>query len=244
MSHSARRILPDAEALAREAARWLTETARARLAAGPDAPGHFSIALSGGTTPRRLYELLATPEFRDVFPWDRTHLFWGDERLVPSNDPTSNYRMARAALLDHVPIPPAQVHPVRVMDTPAETAATYQAELARFYCSDTLDMERPLFDVVLLGLGKDGHTASLFPGSPALDESLAWVVPVIDAVPQPRVSLTYPAIACSNTVAFLVSGGNKRDVLQRVLAGDRTLPAARVAAIGEIHWFMDRDAAG
>jgi 6-phosphogluconolactonase len=225
----------DQEALARHVAVWLTDKAC-------NAGGRFAIALSGGSTPKRLYEILAEPPQRDRFPWARTHLFWGDERFVPPDSAESNFNMTRQALLDHVPIPPAQVHPMPTSGTPAEAAQAYQMTLAAYYGREVLDMAHPLFDVTLLGLGENGHTASLFPGTASLDESLAWVAPVTENVPQPRLTLTYPAIACSATVAFLVAGRSKAVVLRRVLGGDRSQPATRITAAGELIWFVDEAA--
>jgi 6-phosphogluconolactonase len=225
------------EALARQAADWLTDLAKS-------SGSRFSIALSGGSTPKRLYEILAEQSSQSGFPWERTHLFWGDERHVPATSPDSNQRMTREALLDHVPIPPQNVHAVPVSRTPEEDALLYQQDMQTYYGDMALDMARPLFDVVLLGLGENGHTASLFPGTPALDEDLAWVAAVTTGVPQPRLTLTYPAIACSRHVAFLVAGASKAAVLKQVLAGDRTQPAARVTTIGQLTWFVDTAAAG
>ena len=227
--------LETSDALARHVAAWLTDLALA-------APGRFAVALSGGSTPKRLFEVLAEPANAARFPWARTQLFWGDERLVPYDDPDSNYRMTRLALLDHVPLSPGQVHPMPVQGDPASAASAYQATLQAYYNAEALDMSRPLFDVVLLGLGENGHTASLFPETAALEESLAWVAPVTQHVPQPRLTLTYPAIACSRVVAFLVAGEGKADVLQRVLSGDRSQPAARVTSAGEVIWFTDEAA--
>jgi 6-phosphogluconolactonase len=224
--------LGEPEALARHVAGWLTELALAT-------PGRFSICLSGGSTPKRLFEILAEPDFARRFPWARTHLFWGDERFVPFDHPDSNYRMTRLALLDHVDIPADHVHPMPNGGTPAEAAMAYQRTLMTYYGAEVLDMTRPLFNVTLLGLGENGHTASLFPGTPALEETLAWVAPVTEGVPQPRLTLTYPAIACSDVVAFLVAGAGKAAVLKRVLAGDRSQPAARVVAAGRLLWLTD-----
>ena len=229
--------LADTEALARHVAGWLTDLALA-------SSGRFAMALSGGSTPKRLFEILAEPAFRDRFPWERTHLFWGDERFVPPDSPDSNYRMARLALLDHAPIPPANIHPMPTSGDLPHAAAEYQASLQAYYGRESLDMERPLFDVMLLGLGENGHTASLFPGTASLDETLAWVTPVTEGVPQPRLTLTYPAIACSRFVAFLVAGAGKATVVRRVLDGDRSQPAARVSAAGELIWFVDEAATG
>ena len=229
--------LADAEALAQRAAAWLTTLAES-------SEGRFAIALSGGSTPKRLYEILAAAPLRDRFPWSRTHLFWGDERLVPVDDEDSNQRMVQEALLAHVAIPPTNVHRVMTAGSPAGDASAYEQVLKSYYGAETLDASRPLFDVVLLGLGENGHTASLFPGTPSLDETLAWVAPVTTGgVPQPRITLTYPAIASSRHVAFLAAGKGKAHILARVLGGDRDQPAARVTSVGELVWFVDEDAA-
>ena len=230
------RVEEDAEALARAAAAWLL--ARAQATAGV-----FRIALSGGTTPRRLYEILATAPFAARFPWARTIVFWGDERCVSQDDPLSNYGMARQALLDHVPIPAGQVHPAYRDGTPEAAARAYDAQLRQSYGAALLEAGRPLFDVVLLGLGTDGHTASLFPGTAGLTEREAWVTAVTRGVPQPRLTLTYPAINASAAVLFLVSGADKAEPLRLVLAGDSTLPATWVRG-PEVVWFVDQAASG
>jgi 6-phosphogluconolactonase len=231
-------IQPDAEALAEHAAAWVTERMQA---AGERA----SVSLSGGSTPKRLYELLAGPKYRDVFPWQRVHWFWGDERFVPREDALSNYRMVREAMLDAAPVPPGNIHPVPTEGTtPEEAAAAYDRELKAFYGADRLDRARPLFDVMLLGLGEDGHTASLFPGVAALEERTRWVTAVVGAKPEARISLTYPAIESSRDVAFLVAGPAKREILARVRKGGSDLPSARVRPVGQLHWLIDRAAAG
>ncbi len=207
------------------------------------ASGRFGLCLSGGSTPKRVYELLGAKNFSAALDWQKIHLFWGDERFVPPDHRDSNFRMAREALIDHVPIPAAQVHPIPTYSTlPEEAAALYEATLQSFYGSMTLDPERPLFDVTLLGLGEDGHTASLFPGTKALDERNAWATSIIGVKPEPRISLTYPALQSSMEILFIVSGAKKRDILARVLANDMTLPAARLATRGTIHIFADRAA--
>jgi 6-phosphogluconolactonase len=231
------RISDTAEQLAHQAADWIVDQAS-------KSSTRFALCLSGGETPKRLYELLATPAFSARMPWDRTHCFWGDERVVPRDDPRSNYHMAREALLRHVPIPPENIHAIpteRV--SPAAGAAAYATELKRFYGTDMLDPSRPIFDVMLLGLGEDGHTASLFPGSPALAETERWVVPVVGETPPDRISLTYPVLASSGVTAFLVAGDGKRDALARVRTGDPALPASRLQSAGTIYWFIDRAAA-
>jgi 6-phosphogluconolactonase len=228
-------IQTDGAAVAEHVAEWLTGRAIAT-------PGRFAICLSGGSTPKTLYTLLATPSFRDRFPWDRTHLFFGDERFVPPDHPDSNYRMAREAMLAHVPLVEAQVHPFPTDGTPENAARRYADTLKRFYGADTLDPARPLFDVTFLGLGEDGHTASLFPGVAALQERANWTAAVIGAKPEPRLTLTYPALDSSKTVAFLVAGAGKRAILARALAGDTALPAVGVRPAGELIWFTDKAA--
>ena len=153
--------------------------------------------------------------------------------------------MARAAFLSHVPAPPENVHAVPTEGLSLEAAAdAYEATLQALYGAPTLRIDRPLFDLTLLGLGDDGHTASLFPGDPALGEYVRWAAPVADAAPEPRVTLTYPALDSSRTVAFLVEGADKREVLDAVLSGDASLPAGRIRPLGDVIWFVDRAAAG
>ena len=155
-------IFTDAGALSRWVAAWLLDLALAK-------EGTFAVCLSGGSTPQGLYERLADAPCRDAFPWSRTHWFWGDERFVPHDDTLSNYRMARVALLSRAPIPPANIHPIPTEGlTPDAAASQYERQLKSFYGAEHLDPSKPLFDVNLLGLGLNGHTASLFPGSPAL----------------------------------------------------------------------------
>lgn len=224
--------------LAHTVADWLLLTLR-------PSEGPLRIALSGGTTPRALYELLAQEPYRGLMPWDRIHVFWGDERFVPPDSDLSNYRMAYTALLGHVPIPPGNIHPVQTDDvTPEESARLYQATLARVYGSITLDPTRPLFDVNLLGLGTNGHTASLFPGTPALTEQTAWALAVTPEGEPTRITLTYPALNSSRHVAFMVAGADKRDVLARVRAHDPAEPASFIAPVGQLHWFVDKAASG
>ena len=226
-------VLDDLDGLAESVAAWLVEKAAA-------AESGFSLALSGGSTPRRLYERLASPAWRGRMPWERVHLFWGDERFVPPDHPDSNQRMARDSLIAHVPVPPANVHPIPTDGTPEEAARRYDAELRAFAAARGA---APLFDVQLLGLGEDGHTASLFPGTAALAEWRALAVAVVGAKPEPRITLTYPALALSRDAAFLVAGEGKRGMLRRLLAGDPELPAAAVRASGEVVVFADRAAA-
>ena len=226
-------IFESGELLARYAAEWLCALANAGDRA-------FAVCLSGGSTPRRLYDYLADPIFASRFPWGRAHWFWGDERFVPHDHRDSNFRMAREAFLSHVPIPAENIHPIPTEDlTPDQSAAAYETTLKRFYGADTLRSNRPLFDVMLLGIGEDGHTASLFPGQPALREVRRWAVAVIGAKAEPRITLTYPALNSSSDIAFLADGEGKSDIVTRAQRGDQTIPAAMIRPVGRLHWFMD-----
>jgi 6-phosphogluconolactonase len=230
-------ILADPEALSRRVADWMLDAAQAT-------EGAFAVALSGGATPRRLYEHLAGPPYRDRFPWSRTHWFLGDERFVPQDEALSNYRMAREALLSRAPIPAANIHPVPTEGlTPAAAASAYERELKSFYGAERLDPARPLFEVTLLGLGPDGHTASLFPGTAVLAERERWVVAVVGAKSEARITLTYPALESSRRVAFLVEGREKRAILERFRGGDDSLPATRLHPTGTLWIFSDAAAA-
>lgn len=230
--------LADPETLSRRVADWMLALAIAK-------DGAFAVSLSGGSTPKRLYQVLATDAYLDVFPWARTHWFWGDERFVPHDDPLSNFRMVREALLDHAPIPPENIHAVPTEGLSAEAAASaYDRALKAFYGSDRLDPARPLFDVTLLGLGPDGHTASLFPDTAVLNERDRWVAAVVGAKAEARITLTYPALESSRQAAFLVEGVEKRPMLQRLRDGDEALPAARVHPVGALRLFSDAAAIG
>jgi len=233
-------VSPDPEALARRVAQWITDLAC-------HSAGRFAVCLAGGSTPRRLYQLLAAAPFRDAVPWPRIHWFWGDERFVPWDHPDSNYGMARAAMLAHVPVPPGNVHGIEFKGTPADAAAAYQRGLQSYYGAERFDPARPLFDIVLLGMGPDGHTASLFPGKPALAERRRWVIEVPEPGLNPlvpRVTLTYPALESSRSTAFGAAGADKQAMMRRVLAGEPELPAARVRPVGELLWFIDSAAQG
>jgi 6-phosphogluconolactonase len=226
----------DAQALARHTAEWMTMAALA-------ATGPFRVSLSGGSTPKTLYALLASLDFRDRFPWPRVHWFWGDERFVPHDHPDSNYRMAWEAMLAKAPVPPENIHPVPTDGTPEDAARRYEEILQKTYGATALDPARPLFDITLLGLGADGHTASLLPGEAVLDERRRWVAAVAHGRPEVRITMTYPAIESSRAVAFLVAGEEKAAILRTIRAGASTVPAARVRPVGELLWFVDRAAA-
>jgi 6-phosphogluconolactonase len=230
-------IAPDPVALARKAAHWLVERMMA-------APSDFRLSLSGGSTPRGLYALLGSDEFKASVPWDKLELFWGDERFVPPDDKESNYRMARETLLNRAPMSADRIHPIPTDGTPDDAARRYEALLKKIYGADQFDPGRPLFDVILLGLGADGHTGSLLPGQPVLQEKTRWVEAVAQGRPEARITLTYPAIESSGVMAFLVAGADKAPAVKGARAGDQALPAARLRPQGEAIWFLDRAAAG
>jgi len=236
-------VLPDPATLAEAAA----EHVAAQAATATAARGRFTIALSGGSTPKALYARLADPAWRDAIDWSAWHVFWGDERLVPPDDPNSNVGLAERALLARVPIPAAQVYRVPVdAGGRVAVARAYEAVLRRVF--DLAPGAWPRFDLVLLGLGGDGHTASLFPGHPALDEHTRLVVGTPPGTLPPtldRVTLTLPVLNTARAVTFLAAGADKAAVLRRVLAGAPDLPAARVRPVdGEVRWLIDAAAAG
>jgi len=215
-----------------------------RAKAAMEESGRFAVALSGGATPKRMLELLATPEYSTRIDWKRVHVFWSDERCVPPGDAGSNFGMAQQALLAHVPLPEANVHRMPGELDPQEGAAAYDQLLRAF-----LTATKP-FDLVYLGLGADGHTASLFPHSRALEERQRWCVAnhVDDAaVATWRLTLTYPVINAARAVMFLVQGSDKADIVARVLRGPadvQTFPAQGVhPANGTLTWMLDAHAA-
>jgi 6-phosphogluconolactonase len=219
----------------RAAARTINEAVRGA--------GRCSLVLSGGNTPRSLYGLLAS-EFRNQIPWAHVHVFWGDERYVSPDDTDSNYRMAKDTLLDHVPCPPGNIHPMPTHFPSADAAARdYEKTLRNYF-----DTDWPHFDLSLLGLGEEGHTASLFPRSPALGERTRWVVAVeTPADPPLRLTLTLRALTRSANIYVLVAGSNKASALHHVLTGSpapNTFPAAGVRLTeGTLIWWVDREAA-
>jgi len=220
--------------LSREAAAAIVELARAAIRER----GRFAIVLSGGRTPRALYRLLATTH-RDDVDWARVHFFWGDERWVPSTDPLSNFRMASEALIDHIPCSRTHVHPIPVdADSPDAAAREYEHRLRGFWGD-----KGPGPDLLLLGMGSDGHTASLFPDSPALDERSRWVVATqAPAEPRQRVTLTIPGINRAMNIFVLVSGGDKQSAFAEAISGRadlRRCPVATVqAAPGTPVWWV------
>jgi 6-phosphogluconolactonase len=227
----------DSTALAKAAA----DRVLARINANND---RIAICLAGGSSPKQLYQLLATDAYRSRIPWDRVHWFTGDERFVAADDPLNNMSVARKILLDRY-APAANIHPIPTgTANPNESARSYEETLQSFHGTNELDPTRPLFDVVLLGVGPDGHTASLFPGYPAIEETGHWVVGVPKAHVEPfvpRISLTLPALNSCREMLFEVSGPDKRAILTRVLAGEN-LPASRAHSSGETIWLVDKAA--
>ena len=223
----------------------LAKAAADRLLARIEAnAARIAICLTGGSSPKQLYALLATDAYRDRIPWQRVHWFIGDERFVPADDPLNNMSMARAAFLDRC-APAENIHPIPTESaSPDESAARYAGELQSFYGADRLDEARPLFDLVLLGVGPDGHVASMFPGYPAIEETGRWVVGVPKANVEPfvpRVTLTLPTLASCREMLFEVAGADKRPILTRVLNGEN-LPANRARSNGETVFLVDKAA--
>lgn len=232
-------VLSDADAQAHYLANTILHHAEEKK------EGPLVIALSGGSTPKILYKLLGSEDYAHRMPWDRIHLFFGDERMVPHTDKDSNFHMVKEALLSHIKIPAHHIHPMPVLEDAAKAAALYQEELETFYGSKELQKSNPLFDIVLLGLGDNGHTASLFPGTPVLEEKHKWVswCEPLDA-PHKRMTLTYPAIASSRLVMFVVSGESKASIVREIRKGNPLYPASKISTEGELHWILDRAAAG
>lgn len=213
-----------------------------------DARGRCLVALSGGSTPRPLYELLATAPYATRIDWPRMHLFWGDERCVPPDHRDSNYRMVREALVDRVPLPAANVHRIRGEDPPEQAAAAYERLLREFFGPG--EVPARTFDLVLLGMGRDGHTASIFPGSQAVTEKRRWVVPVHVETPRDmwRITLTTVVLNAAADVTFLVAGADKASRLRQVLeVGAEPRPAVPARLVkpirGALHWMVDAAAA-
>ena len=207
-------------------------------------PGRAAICLTGGSSPKQLYQLLGSDACRSRIRWDHVHWFIGDERFVPATDPLNNMAMARRIFLDAC-APADNIHPIPTdLTDPDESARRYESELKSYYGASVLNPGRPLFDVVLMGVGPDGHTASLFPGYPAIEETGRWVVGVPKAHVEPfvpRVTLTLPALGSCREMLFEAAGLEKRAILTRVLAGEN-LPANRACSTGETIWLVDKAA--
>ncbi len=235
---------PSLEHLSRAAAEYICEIAERAI----KERGIFTFVLSGGTTPRLLYEKLAREPYAGRVDWQHTHLFWGDERCVPSDSPDSNYSLALQTLISKVDVPPSNIHKIpATAGSPKAVAAEYETTLREFFQASAASdpsTSFPSFDLVLLGMGADGHTASLFPGDAALEERASWVVAVEGSSASPpvqRITLTFPVFNEAKCVLFLVAGSNKLKVLLEILNNPHTAtyPAAQVQPLGRLLWFID-----
>jgi 6-phosphogluconolactonase len=234
------RIFETAEEVARAAADYFVETADKSISAD----GRFSVALAGGSTPRRTYQLLASEEYRNRLPWSKVHIFFGDERTVPATHADSNFRMAEEAMISRLPIPEPNVHRIVGEGDAVANASLYEGELKIFFDGAIW----PRLNLVLLGMGDDGHTASLFPGTEALNEARAWVVANwVEKLKTYRITLTAPAINHAANVLFLVAGAGKAERLAEVLRGPRNpqqLPSQLIQPVsGSLVWLVDKAAA-
>lgn len=238
------RRYPDAEAVSRAAAQEFVELARTAIADR----GRFCVALSGGSTPRRMYEILSEGPRWAQLDWRRVEVFWGDERAVPPEHPDSNYGVAAAVLLGKLGVPVDRVHRVHgELADPEQAAALYQDELARVFATPVEGLP-PIFDLILLGMGPDGHTASLFPFSQALTERRRWVVGyTVPRLGKKRITMTFPILNRAAEVRLLVTGADKAGVLREALAGPRDPERLPVQAVvpegGRLVWLVDRAAA-
>jgi 6-phosphogluconolactonase len=238
-------IYPDAAALAQAACEQITSVCAWAIARRQ----RCSLALCGGSTPRAIYALLGQEPYTTILDWKQLHVFWGDERLVPPEHPGSNYLLAKERLLSHLPIPLENIHRMRGELEPAQAASDYSLQLQRFFALD--GDSPPVFDLILLGMGEDGHVASLFPGSPALDTLDRWVVAVEHNQPPPplvpRLTLTLPVLNAARNLFLILSGERKAERLHQVFAGEAgasQLPAGRLRpADGRLLWLVDQAAA-
>lgn len=234
------RIFADLDALSRAVVEDSVRAANEAVVAR----GRCLIALSGGRTPEKAYKLWST-EFREKMPWAKTHFFWGDERFVPANDPKSNYRMTLESLFRHIPTPPENIHPIDTNFPTADEAARAYEKVLRGFFSEA----GPSFDVMFLGVGDEGHTASLFPDSPALREEKRWVVGVRALVEPPvRISLTFPILRRARATYFLLAGAGKQGIVATLRkdadAATQKLPVEMLRPEGKVVWFLDTAAAG
>ena len=221
-----------------------TELFKSSARANVDQRGRFVAALSGGSTPRGMYRLLASSPTLGEIPWERTHFFWVDERCVPLSDAESNFGTAWREVLGRVPLPPENIHSVSGDHPPEESADEYQMEMTRFF--NLGKGEFPVFDLVFLGMGKDGHTASLFPRHMALEEEKRLVVAVKGGTPDVwRITMTYPVLNRARQIVFLVSGIEKAEAVRALIEGSQTqLPAGKIRPVhGDVLWLLDREAA-
>jgi 6-phosphogluconolactonase len=233
-------IEPNALGLARRGAEIFSKAANKSF----KIRGRFVVAISGGSTPRDLHRTLGEEPFRSNIPWEKTDIFWVDERFVPENDPASNYGAAMEDFLKRVPIPKAQIHPMPSEGNPEKSALNYQQELLKIF--KVRAGKFPVFDLILLGIGTDGHTASLFPGQSALKEKIKWVVAVMGGNPNvSRLTMTYPLLNQAERIVFIASGREKAPILKAVLEDTKSrLPARMITPLtGELIWLLDQEAA-
>ncbi len=236
-------VEPDPKALFERTAKLIVESARDALSRG----GRFSFVLTGGSTPKGLYELLARDEWRSKIDWQKTHLFWGDERFVPATDKQSNYKMAKEALIDRLALPAQNIHRIVTENTTPELCANSYADDIRKYFGSGPG-EFPAFDFILNGMGSNRHTLSLFPGRPTLHETKRLVVAdYIPEVQMDRITMTAPLVNAGRRVVFLCSGKDKAEALKDVLYGSVNVDEKPAQIIqpksGELIWMVDRDAA-
>ncbi|UCE19640.1 MAG: 6-phosphogluconolactonase [Gemmatimonadota bacterium] len=247
------KIFPDLDSLAHAVAEQFLKLAVKAIATH----GRCALSLAGGSTPRKIYSLLASEEFVKKIGWQFVHVFWGDERCVPPDHSDSNYRMARETLLDHVPLPKDNIHRIRGEIEPAKAADDYERRLLSFFYPRFRRKEirtgelLPRFDLVLLGIGQDGHTASLFPDNSALDEKERLVTSVYappEITPRWRITMTLPVLNNASSVFFIVTGAHKRETVQAILNDSKTsrkrYPAAMVRPKRGAVWWLDGDVAG
>ena len=232
------RVFQDLEELSRVAAELFFALSKKSIATR----GRFVVALSGGSTPHRLYSLLGSPWYRNNIDWSRVYLFWTDERCVPNDHPESNYRLAHDAFLSRVPLPAQNIHRIRGEDEPRKAAEAYEDELQNFFSG----VGAIVFDLIILGVGEDGHTASLFPGSPALDERMRPAVPIYLEEPKiNRVTLTLPVLNHAAQVLFLASGRAKAGTVHEIVedGNPKQYPAGLVQPLqSSAMWLIDREA--
>jgi 6-phosphogluconolactonase len=232
-------ICQDIAELSRQSAERFSQLARQSV----EVSGRFAVALSGGSTPKHLYSRLSSADYKDRVPWNNVHLFWGDERCVPPDHPESNFGMVQEALLSKIKIPAANIHRLAGEREPQAAAAEYERQLQEFFGLESGAL--PRFDLILNGLGEDGHTASLFPGSDALNETERLVIaPFVDQLKSYRLTLTLPVLNHGAEVWFLVTGSSKADAVKKIFSGSSDLPAAKVQPVnGRLIWFITQDAA-
>ena len=233
-------VLPDLEALSLRAASIFVSASKNSIAAKK----RFAVAISGGSTPRRLYTLLGSEAYRDQVDWQHVHFFWADERCVPKDDEASNFRIAFDALLSKIALPQENIHRIKGEEAPDKAARDYEEEIRRFFG----ESERPGFDLIILGMGEDGHTASLFPGSKSLEETVKLAIPVYLEKPgKNRITLTLPVLNSADQILFLVAGPSKAAVLSKVLGEGEKKKGFPVGLVrpdhGSMIWLIDQEAA-